>query len=149
MFYNVYLHWIYGFKFVVHINAGYVLLLTETCNVLSPIMKKKMLCLVVKFSVELIILPHLVKKFPLLNSHFCINWRFIVVFTGGCDFFLSWARLTQSVPSHLIFRSHLILSSHACLGFRSSLFPSVFLTRMLYAFFLFPIYAPSISSSLI
>jgi hypothetical protein len=62
--------------------------------------------------------------------------RFIAVFTRALQWSLSWARLTQSTPSHPISqRSFLILSTHLRLGLPSGLLPSGFPTK-------YPIFIP-------
>jgi hypothetical protein len=73
---------------------------------------------------------------PLKNfTTFYGTRRFINVFTRALHWSLFWARPTKSVPSHpTSLRSILILSTHRRLGLPSGLFPSGFLTHMLYAF---------------
>jgi hypothetical protein len=56
------------------------------------------------------------------------------MFTRALQWPLSWARLTQSTPSHPIsLRSILILSTHLHLGLTSGLLPFGFPTNILYA----------------
>jgi len=65
--------------------------------------------------------------------------KFITVFTRAHHCSLSWARCIQSTNSHHIsLRSILILFSHLRLGLPNSLFPSGFLTKILYAFQIYP-----------
>jgi hypothetical protein len=67
--------------------------------------------------------------------------RLITVFTRVLHWSLSWARSIQSISSHPIsLSSILILSAHLHLGLYSDLFPSGVTTNILYAF-LFPIRA--------
>jgi hypothetical protein len=68
--------------------------------------------------------------------------RFITVFTRTLQWSLSWARSTQSTPSHPIsLRSILILSTHLRLGLPSGLLHSGFPTNILYAFLFSPVRA--------
>jgi hypothetical protein len=54
--------------------------------------------------------------------------------TAACHLPQSWATWIHSIPSYPVFlRSILILFSHQCLGCSSSLFPSAFHTKSLYA----------------
>jgi len=79
-----------------------------------------------------------VKKFP---AFYGIR-RIMVVFTRACHLSLSWARWIQSMPPHLTsWRYILILSSYLHLGLPSSIFPSGFPTRSLYAPLLLPVHA--------
>jgi len=67
---------------------------------------------------------------------------FITAFTNSRQLSLSWARSIQSMTPHPIFRRFiLILSSHLLLGIPSGLFPSGFLTKILYTALLFTIRA--------
>ena len=60
--------------------------------------------------------------------------RFITAFTSVRHLSLSWASPIQSIYPHpTSWRSILVLSTHLCLGAPSSLFPSSFLTKTLYA----------------
>jgi hypothetical protein len=64
------------------------------------------------------------------------------VFTSALHWSLSWARSTQSTPSHPIsLRSILILSTHQRLGLPSGLLHSGFPTNILYAFLFSPMRA--------
>jgi hypothetical protein len=79
---------------------------------------------------EKLVVTELVKKLPAFYE----TQRFIM-FTRACHWSLSWARCIQSTPSHSIFQKFtLTLSSHLHLGLQSGLFPSDFLTKVLYAF---------------
>jgi hypothetical protein len=61
---------------------------------------------------------------------------------GSLPWSLSWARSIQSPPPHPIYlRSILILSTHLRLCLSSGLFPSGFLTNILYALRFSPIHA--------
>jgi hypothetical protein len=64
-------------------------------------------------------------------SHILWNRKFIIVFTRGHHWSLSWARFNQSTTSHPI--SILILSSRLCLGLQICLLPLGFPTGILYA----------------
>jgi hypothetical protein len=73
--------------------------------------------------------PPLLKNFATFHR----TWRFITVFTRALHWPLSWARAIHSISPHPIsLRSLLILSSHLRLGLHSGLFPSDFLTRIIY-----------------
>ena len=66
--------------------------------------------------------------------------RFITAFTSALQLSLSWARSTQSMPSHpTSWRIILIWSSHLRLGLPSGLFPSGFPTKTMYTTRLSPI----------
>jgi hypothetical protein len=76
--------------------------------------------------------------------------RFITVFTRALDFFpvLSQINPVDPTPSYSL-RSILILSTYRRLGLPGGLFPSGFLTNILYVFlFPFVLHALPISSSL-
>ena len=78
----------------------------------------------------------LLKKF----SNFYGTRRFITAFTSARHLSLSCASSIQSIPPHSTFwRSILILFSHLLLGLPSGLFPSGFLTKILYTPFFSPI----------
>jgi hypothetical protein len=80
----------------------------------------------------------LVKKFPV----FCRAKRSITMFTTTRHWSLSWARWTQFTSSHpTSLRSILIyyLTIYAC--FPSSLFPSGFPIKILYALIIYPMRA--------
>jgi hypothetical protein len=67
--------------------------------------------------------PQLLKNFPICYG----ARRFITVFLRARHWSLSWARFIQSIISHIIFLTYiLILSSHLRLGLLSSLFLSGF-----------------------
>jgi hypothetical protein len=67
--------------------------------------------------------------------HLLWNLKHITIFTRVCPWSLSLARCIHVTPSHpLSLRCILILSSHIQLGVLSSLFPSGFTARILYAF---------------
>jgi hypothetical protein len=71
----------------------------------------------------------LVKKLPA----FYWTRRFITAFTSARHLSLSWASPIQSIPPRpTSWKSILILSSYLCLGLPSGLFPSGFLTKILY-----------------
>jgi hypothetical protein len=73
----------------------------------------------------------LLKNFP---AFYETRW-FITVFTRALHWSLSWARSIQSIPSHpFSLRSILILCTHLRLNLPSGLFPSGFLTKILYSF---------------
>jgi hypothetical protein len=77
----------------------------------------------------------LVKKFP----SFYGTQRCITAFTSARHLSLSWARSIQYMPTHpTSWRSIVILSSHLRLVFPSSIFPSGFPTKTLYAPLLSP-----------
>jgi hypothetical protein len=75
----------------------------------------------------------LLKNFPAFYG----TRRFIIVFTRALQWFLSRARLIQSIPSHPIS----LRSTHLRLGLPSGLFPSGFPTNIPYAFLFSPIRA--------
>jgi hypothetical protein len=80
----------------------------------------------------------LLKNFPAFYG----TRRFITVFTRVLHWSLSWSRSIQSIPSHpTSLKSILILSTYLRLGLPSGLFPSYFLTNILYAFSFSPIRA--------
>ena len=71
----------------------------------------------------------LVKKFPAFHG----TRRFITVLTGVRHLSLSWASPIQSIYPHpTSWRSILMLSTHLSLGLPNGLFPSGFLTKILY-----------------
>ena len=79
--------------------------------------------------------PQLVKKFPAFYK----TRRFIIAFTTARHLSLSWARSIQSIILHPTFRRfNFMLSCHLRLGRLSSLLPSSFPTKMLYAPLLSP-----------
>ena len=72
--------------------------------------------------------------------HGTLYVKFSTAFTGARHLSLSWASSIQSVPLHpTSWRPILILSYHLRLGLPSSLFPSGFPTKILYAPLLSPI----------
>jgi hypothetical protein len=79
----------------------------------------------------------LLEKLPLVSllKNFAVFYgtrRFSTVFTRVFHWSLSWARLIQSISSHSIsISSILILFTHIRLGLPSSLFPSGFSTNIL------------------
>jgi len=80
-----------------------------------------------------LLVTQLAKKFPA----FYRTLRFTTVFSRTHSWYLQWARCTQSTTFHpTSIRPILILSSHLQLGLLSGLFPSRFLTKTLYAFFI-------------
>jgi hypothetical protein len=71
------------------------------------------------------------KKFPTFYG----TRRFITMFTIALPWLLFWSRSSQSISSHPIsLTSVLILSTHLPLGVPSEPFPSGFPTNVLYAF---------------
>jgi len=72
--------------------------------------------------------------------------------TRAHDWSLTWARCILPTPCHPTSLRKILISSHICLGLLSGLFPSGFLTKILYTFLISPMYATcpvlSISSSL-
>jgi hypothetical protein len=89
----------------------------------------------------------LLKNFPTLF----VGWMFTTVITRALHCSLSWERAIQSIPCHSIsLRSTFILSSHLHLGLSCGLFPSGFLTKILYTFLQSPrvLHILSISSSI-
>ena len=80
----------------------------------------------------------LVKKFPALYG----TRKFITVFTSTRHLSLSWARSSQSIPSHPTSWKYILKqSSHLCLGLQSGLFPSGFPTKTLYTPLIYPMRA--------
>jgi hypothetical protein len=64
------------------------------------------------------------------------------MFTRALHWSLFWASSIQSIPSHPIsLRSISILTPHLCLRLTSSIFPSGFHAKILYAFLISPMYA--------
>jgi hypothetical protein len=64
---------------------------------------------------------------------------FITMFTRAFHWYLSWARLIQSIPPHPISLRYIFtLSTHLHLGLPSGLFPSGFPINILHAFPLLP-----------
>jgi hypothetical protein len=71
-------------------------------------------------SFEKLLVPQLVKKFPVFVS----TWRFSAFSKAACHLSSSWASQIQSTSSHPIaLRSMLMLFTHLCLGLQSGLFP--------------------------
>jgi hypothetical protein len=61
--------------------------------------------------------------------------NFITVFTRAFHWSLSWTRWIQSTPWHSVsLRSTILLSFYLCLNLWSCLFPSGFLTKILWAY---------------
>jgi hypothetical protein len=79
----------------------------------------------------------LVKKF----TAFYGNRRFITVLKTARHWSLSWARYNESSPSYPVSLSVILISSHLRLVLPTCLFPSGFPTKILYAFFIFPVRA--------
>ena len=86
---------------------------------------------------ETLLVAQLVKKFPIFYG----MWKFIHVFTRAALLSLFWARLIQSMLSHLIPLWSTSVSSHLCLHHPSGLFPTDSHTKIFYAFLMFPIHA--------
>jgi hypothetical protein len=65
--------------------------------------------------------------------------KIIVVFARALHWYLSWTRSVQSIPPNTVsIRSILILFAHLCLSLPSSLLPSDFPTKNLFALPLLP-----------
>jgi hypothetical protein len=63
------------------------------------------------------------------------------MFVRACHWSLYWARCIHSTSSHPISqRSIPLLASYICLGLLSGLFPSGFLTKILYTFLISPMH---------
>lgn len=77
--------------------------------------------------VEMMDIPHLVKKFPALYE----TKSFTTMVTKAHHLLPSWARLIQFTPSHPIsLKFTLTLFSHLCLGIPSGPFASDFPTKL-------------------
>jgi hypothetical protein len=85
---------------------------------------------------EKLIFPKFVKKF----LAFYETWRSITVFTRARHLppSWSWTRLNYFTHSHISWRHTLILPTHLRLCLPSSLFPSSFQTKTMYALLLAP-----------
>jgi hypothetical protein len=84
---------------------------------------------------EKLIVTHIVKF-----CTFYITQGFIIMFMRTCHWSRSWGRWLQSAPSHPISLGSILISSHLCLGLPSGLFPSDFLTKILYASLISPVH---------
>jgi hypothetical protein len=63
------------------------------------------------------------------------------MFTGTCHWSLSWPRWIQFTPYNPISLRYILISSHLHLGLPSGLIPPVFPTKILYAYFPYPMHA--------
>jgi len=86
---------------------------------------------------EKLIVTQLVKKVP----SFYGTQRFITIVTRDCLRFLFWIRCNQSTPHPISPRCIVTSSSHLCLDLPCPIFPSSYLTELLYAFLISPKHA--------
>jgi len=77
----------------------------------------------------MLIVPHLVKKLPILYG----IKKFITVFTSANHMSWSWTRLIQYTPSHPASWSSILISSHLRLGVPNDIFSSGFPIKILYS----------------
>jgi len=135
---NLYIHTCF-----INPSCGYILVSNFTSSILSVVENMLLPLFLSSISWNRVLLVKLivtqtVKKFPTFNG----IQRFITMFTRACHLSPLRARWIQSTTSHSIsLKSILILSFHLWLHLPSGLFPSGFLTKILYAFLLSPICA--------